>query len=363
MVSRLTSTLASGLASSWRQRPPSLPLRIDELTGLAPLLCESGAGGLVWRRLRGSALEASRPARVLRDLYRHYVLDATTQEERLPLVVALLRHKGIEPVLVKGWSVARLYPEIGSRPCGDIDLCVAPERMADATAALMAAGSAARDVDLHAGFADLEDHGWDKAFRRSRLVPLERTDIRILGAEDQLRQLCLHLMRHGGFRPLWLCDVAVALEALPPSFDWDYCLRGERCLTDWVVCTIGLARKLLDARIADTEVARRADALPRWLESTVLHLWGQGSRSSDVVSMPFSAYPRTWTGLRTALGQRWPNPIRATYKLRRSPFTRLPRKLVQLAAFFIRTSQFAVSKLQPVETLARPFDIHPAHIR
>ena len=46
--------------------------------------------------------------------------------------------------------------------------------------------------------------------------------------EDQLRQLCLHLLRHGACRPLWLCDVAVMLESLPGDFDWDRCLGGDR---------------------------------------------------------------------------------------------------------------------------------------
>jgi hypothetical protein len=50
-------------------------------------------------------------------------------------------------------------------------------------------------------------------------VELNGAKIRILGAEDHLRLLCLHLLKHGAWRPLWLCDVAAALESRPSSFD------------------------------------------------------------------------------------------------------------------------------------------------
>jgi len=30
--------------------------------------------------------------------------------------------RGVEPILGKGWAIARLYPERGMRPYGDIDL-------------------------------------------------------------------------------------------------------------------------------------------------------------------------------------------------------------------------------------------------
>jgi len=66
-------------------------------------------------------------------------------------------------------------------------------------------------------------------------------------------------------------------------------------------------------------------------------------------------------------GSEWKVPQRPFYPralmLRLSPFTRLLRQFIQLAAFFVRTSQFTASKLRLVQTPALPFDIHPAHIR
>jgi hypothetical protein len=42
----------------------------------------------------------------------------------LTRVVTRLREGGVEPVLVKGPSIARLYPERGLRPFEDLDFCV-----------------------------------------------------------------------------------------------------------------------------------------------------------------------------------------------------------------------------------------------
>jgi hypothetical protein len=74
---------------------------------------------------------------------------------------------------------------------------------------------------------------WDELFARSQLVPLGDSQIRILGDEDHLRIICLHLLRSGAWRPLWLCDVAVALETLSPDFDWDICLGRDPRQADW----------------------------------------------------------------------------------------------------------------------------------
>ncbi len=50
---------------------------------------------------------------------------------------------------------------------------------------------------------------------RSQLVNLDGVDVRVPGLEDHLGILCLHLLHHGAFRPLWLCDIAAALETRP----------------------------------------------------------------------------------------------------------------------------------------------------
>jgi hypothetical protein len=96
--------------------------------------------------------------------------------------------------------------------------------------------------------------------------------VRVLGAEDELRLLCLHQARHGMARPLWLCDVGACLEGLPEGFDWDYCLRGRG--SGWVECVVGLARRLLGA-VAVGDYSDRGDGVPAWVERAVLRCWGE----------------------------------------------------------------------------------------
>ena len=285
--------VAATLAGALRPHPPPLAPEVAE--NVVSSLLAAGAGGLGWWRWHRAGAQASGSLRPLRDNFRHNVLDAAVWEADFHKFMGLVRSLGVEALLLKGWSVARLYPAAGLRPCGDIDLCVRPDQLPAAISVLTAAGGRVGFVDLHAGVADLEDRTWDQVVRRSRLVRLSDTDVRILGAEDQLRHLCLHLLRHGAWRPLWLCDVAVVLESLPPAFDWEYCLRGDARLSQWVLCVLGLACRLLGARLNDSAIAARAAKLPRWLPETVLSSWGAAERITEFP--PLVSYLRQPLGL------------------------------------------------------------------
>ena len=94
----------------------------------------------------------------------------------------------------------------------------------------------------------LDDRSWDELFSRSELVPLEDAMVRVLSAEDHLRVLCFHFLRHGVERAAGLCDIAVALETRSRHFDWDVCLGENQKRADWIVCTVGLAKELLGQR-------------------------------------------------------------------------------------------------------------------
>jgi hypothetical protein len=104
-----------------------------------------------------------------------------------------LRSAGVEPLLVKGWAVARLYPERGIRPYGDIDLCVRPEQHGVAVAALATLAAEAVVVDLHEGLPQLHRPSLEDVFERSQLVQLGEYDVRILGSEDHLRYMWIHM--------------------------------------------------------------------------------------------------------------------------------------------------------------------------
>jgi hypothetical protein len=264
----------------------------------------------------------------LREAFHWHALQAVERERFLRETVARLRRAGLDAILVKGWASARHYPEPGLRPYGDLDLCVEPGQVPAVRDVLLRFPRDGADIDLHAGAPDLPDRTWDELYRRSRLVPLGDVGVRVPGPEDHLRLTCLHLVRHGGCAPLGLCDVAVALESLPAGFDWDYCLRGRRPLTDQVLCVIGLACRLLHARAAHPVVATAAARLPRWFEAALVARWGAGRWPR-----PFGHYLRHPIEALRELSCRGCNPIRAVFWLGLSPYTHLPLPLVQLGAF------------------------------
>ena len=348
--------VASVLAGAWRASPPPPPLPQSlspaALIEVTPLLLGTGAGGLGWWRVRSSELRTSAAALELRQAYRLYTLQAGRQERQIVQAITLLRSAGVEPLLAKGWAVARLYPERGLRPYGDIDLCVRPEQYAVAVAALAAPAAETVVVDLHKGLPELHRPSLDDVYERSQLVPLGDVDVRTLGTEDHLRYMCIHMLRHGAYRALWLCDVAVVLESLPKDFDWEYLLWGDRRRAGWVASTVCLAHQLLGARLDGIPVADRARHLPRWLIPSVLSQWSIEEHYMDSPSMAYSF--RHPARLLRALRERWPNPIQATVGVG-GPFNELPRLPFQLWECVLRTMHF----LTQVPTLIRQRSLRP----
>ncbi len=283
----------------------------------------------------------SAAAHALRQAYRLYTLQAGRQERRIVQAITRLRSAGVEPLLVKGWAVARLYPERGLRPYGDIDLCVRPAQYTAAAAALAAPAAETVIVDLHQGLRQLHRPSLDDVYGRSQLVPLGDVDVRILGPEDHLRYMCIHMLQHGAYRALWLCDVAVVLESLPEDFDWAYLLRGDRRPADWVASTVCLAHRLLGARLDGIPVVERTRHLPRWLLPAVLSQWSTEEHYMDSPSMAYAF--RHPTHLLRSLRLRWPNPVQATVRVG-GPFNELPRLPFQLWECVLRTAHFLLTK-------------------
>lgn len=397
------------LTGAWRDCAqafnPAPNLSEAELTDILPLLCESGAGGLAWWRVRNTPLRDTESGRQLHEVYRRFRLAALVHEREIGYVLSLLRAEGIEPVLVKGWAIARAYPDPGLRPYGDIDLCIRPDQFAKASAALKCLESInGHYVDLHCGFARIgqtkpqdgrwqgargfrrfrinqdDTRVWDELFNRSKLVPLAPTsapDVRILCDEDHLRLLSFHLLRSGARRPPWLCDVALLLESRAKGFDWDACLgrRLDRTANrdlNWVATTVGLAHQLLGAdvdKIENTTFAKRTRTLPRWLVPALLRQWGRGRaqrRTSGEVQRATSnghghvCPVRSWTldvGLGTSLVDlytRWDNPVRATAAVR-GQFNNWPRLPYRVGELLLRIPEVP----QQLASLVEQFAVRP----
>lgn len=333
--------LARTLAGSWRETLPPPNLSEAELSSITQPLLWSGGASLAWRRLIPSPLRDYLTAQPLQQAYRQSTLRAAVHELHIATLFTLFRSHGIEPVLVKGWSTARLYPEQGLRPYGDTDLCVPPHRYAEAQALLQDLKWEGFWVDLHSGFATLDDASFDNLYSRTRLVPVGHTEARILSPEDQLRVMCVHFLRHGGFRPLWLCDVAVAVETRPADFNWERCL-GSKMTTNWVNSVIALAHTLLGAHIEGTPALPYARRLPKWFVAAVLKAWEDprpANQPPQSYVRPMSSYLRHPAGLLAALRKRWPHPITASVEMK-AAINNTPRFPLQLAASIRRASIF-----------------------
>jgi hypothetical protein len=326
----------------WRHNANNSLVTDGELTAAAPLLLRSGAGALAWCRIREYELRNSPIGFELQQAYRHHTLEAARHERDITTIFNLLRSNGVEPMLIKGWSIARIYPEKGMRPYDDTDLIVRLDQHSRARAIVDEQKLTEFGVDLQVASADFGYGNEDDLFAHSRLVKLGNVDIRVTSPEDSLRIVCIHFLRHGAFRPLWLCDVALLVESRPADFDWHRCLGCNGRAADWVACAIGLAHRLLGARVEDTPVKQRADNLPSWLVPTVLKQWEKPFARDHGVGRhraPMATYLRKPWGVFADTLRRWPNPIEATVYMRGS-FNELPRFPFQVGEFVSRAARF-----------------------
>lgn len=331
--------IAKVLSGAWRQSPPDLECSTEELAELAPLLLGSGAGALAWWRVRNTDLRASTAATELQKSYLLHTIHASLFAHKTKQAVSLLRSNEIEPILIKGWACARLYPELGLRPYGDVDLCVNPNQYAKAKS--LFDGPEGRDywVDLHQGLRQLDDKDWDELFGRSQLASVEEMSVRILSDEDHLRVLCMHWLGDGAWRPILLCDIAAAIESASANFDWDSCLGKDKRRAKWITSTIGLAHHLLGANLERCPLSVRDAQLPSWLVPTVLRQWETPRIKEHRPPEFIMTSLRHPSHLPKALRNRWPDPIGATIRVK-GPFNALPRLPFQITDYFFQTARF-----------------------
>jgi hypothetical protein len=334
--------IAQTLAGSWRTIPPPLELEPAELTAITPQLLGAGVAGLVWRRVRDAQLKDTPAAAELRSHYERNTVLAVIRRQGIESVTAALNSAGIESMLVKGLAAACLYGDEGLRPYVDVDICVAQAQIPAAQVVLKRLSDTGVTVDLHREFATLGGGDWEDIYSRSQLIKLGKTDVRIPSAEDHLRILSIHMLREGAWRPLWLCDVAAAVEARPANFDWNMCLGPSRQTSNWIDCALKLAHELLGANITGTPAADDAKPLPQWLTGTVLREWAATTPSMTLRHQsPMARHLRSPRTLLPGFRHRWPNAIEGTI-VSRALFNDLPRFPFQLTAYMMRGAHFAL---------------------
>jgi hypothetical protein len=333
--------VARALAGAWRKRPPPLELSDGELRAVRQNLVDAGATALVWRRLATGGLAGTAAGELLRDAYRSLLLRAAVDERDLVHALGAFAEAGLDVLLLKGWSVSRLYPEPGIRPSGDIDFCVPSGQEPLVPSAVERAQQTTR-IDFHPSVAKLGVGRITDLFARSVLTQIAGVDVRIPSPEDTLRIVSVHLLGpgHAAWRPLWLCDVAVCLESRPDDFDWSVCLGGDPRLTQRVRLALELAHRLLGADLTGVPRGARVEKLPHWLSGAVLAQWGRPGHPYAAWRVPMATYVRTPRGVAAAVRSRWPNPIEATVATG-APFSDFPRLPLQLAYFLQRAGRSA----------------------
>ena len=320
-------------------RPPRPEISQNILKEVSPILLRTAASGLAWWKIRQSPLASHPSAAKLKDAFRLHSLRAAIHESNVEIVFRFMHERGFDPILAKGWSVSRLYPKAGLRPYGDIDICVSAAQFESALAALTGSEAPQISVDLHPRFREL-DASYEELLERSEIVSCGDTKIRILSLEDHLRLLCIHMLYHGAWRPLWLCDIALVLESVTPSFEWRRCFSGSRRHSQWVAAAIMLARDVLDANF-DFEMLRETARPPAWFVNALLEQWGRGTHYMQRETAGEMLDSKE--GVLKTLRSRWPNPLQATIRSG-AAIDNWPRLPFQVADLVKRSSLFLLKR-------------------
>ena len=331
--------LSAVLRSAWRDIPDPPSGLGAPLSVAATKLLETGCGALAWWRVRNSSLANQRSAALLHEAFRVHSLQAAVHARNIEHVLGHFNAAGLTPTVFKGWTMARLYARPGLRPYGDIDILVDARdetRARDVIRGLPTQLGGLVDLDMRVLHRFLPDRSFAELAERSSVETVGAASFRLLAAEDHLRLICLHQLDHGGWRPLWLCDVAAFVESLPEGFRWEAVLSGHPHLSDAVVALVGLAEELLGARLP---AATPRAAVPPWFRKAILKAWAGGFQAP-----PDSLLKLHQLGLRratAAVRARWPDPLTATLHLR-APFRGIPRPILQVAECGRRAWRFAV---------------------
>ena len=186
----------------------------------------------------------NRPPLELLNEWKKYTISSVMRNELLvhaqTNVVKLLQNEGVQCAILKGSSVAILYPKLEMRALGDIDILVSKDQCQQAVEVLVADGyhKHVSDHPFHIGFDksgvylelhfDLTEYPnsligekikerASNALSRIEEVNINNNALPVLSESDQAIALLLHMERHmvdGGIGLRQLCDWYVFIDSL-----------------------------------------------------------------------------------------------------------------------------------------------------
>ncbi len=302
-----------------------------------------GLTPILYRRLMASQSGSHIPSSVLERVKAGMFALAARNLALAQELVSILRGfdaAGVDCLPVRGLALAeRLYGDITARPVGDLDLLVRKEDLPGVAEIL--GGLGFRQLDHRSGFAEafsytlvflkdgpgwviVEPH-WSIAYPpfverldmngvwgRAVRGRVAGVDARLLGREDQLLHLCLHLAHPDGIVPLlWFYELDRLLRQDLGLVDWSlFCsIAGEADLDFLVAAVLRTVKVGFDTPVPDHVLDQLSQEPRRMVERRLARLL---AATSGVSGREELAVFLTLKGIRPrlsyALGLLFPSP-------------------------------------------------------
>ena len=241
---------------------------------------------------------------------RWHLLMTKKFEHQIAVAFELLRRKGIEPLLIKGWAAARYYPPDKPRFFGDVDLAVAASDYELASESIRQPDFAFLAIDLHKELRALDTVAWDDILSHSEVI--EGSSIRVPCAEDHLRILCVHWLNDGGAYKERLWDIYYIIERGIETLDWNRVLDVvDPVRREWIKTVIAITHKYLGLDVSALPFADDVREVDPWIVRAIEKEW-----ATDVRLLPMQTVLRDPKKLLQQIKKRIPpNPIQSTIEM------------------------------------------------
>jgi len=310
-LSRHTVDDAALLLACLRGLPITVP-RDADWEGLLGLASTHGVLPLVHQSLLAQGIEEP-------DFFAAAVQESVDAAEtfaaELESLLEQFAGQKIDLFPLKGPVLAEtLYGSVTLRSCSDLDLLVRPEDFQRAELLLFQIGFTAQPVDdyhrrfirdgisveLHYGIAPLRYFPFDLAgiWARARRGEFRGHPIFIMSAGDLVLFLCLHGMKHGFSRLIWILDVARALARVPDVGYKELAFRArQQGVEPWLLIGCEMVREVFPQQLP-----REMDALIAQSPQTAARARGA---AAQLFADPVNDYTIRSLYLQTERSARW----------------------------------------------------------